>query len=103
MTRLQRLSTLLPPARCFICPPRAAEAPRCPCPARAPSPTCSAPPAFPPLPADKLFQRPEELPSLACRRRYIDAMLAARDMKSSTSDVTKRMAEDDKVRLVRER
>jgi len=35
--------------------------------------------------------------------RYIDAMLAARDMKSNHSDLAKRVAEEDKPRLVRER
>lgn len=45
--------------------------------------------------------------SLAClrprRRRYLDAMLASRDMRANSTDFARRVAEDDKSRLVRER
>lgn len=41
------------------------------------------------------------MPPVSCR--YIDAMLTQRDMKSNHSELAQRMAEDDKVRLVRDR
>lgn len=50
-----------------------------------------------------LFKDTATLPSLACRRRFIDAMLVQREIKAGASDFAQRIATEDKGRLVRDR
>jgi hypothetical protein len=50
-----------------------------------------------------LFKDTETLPSLVCRRRFLDAMLVQRDLKLGASEFAKRIAPEDQNRLVRDR
>ena len=50
-----------------------------------------------------LFKDTAALPSLVCRRRFLDAMLVQREFKAGSSDFAKRVLPEDQARLVRDR
>jgi len=50
-----------------------------------------------------LFKDTATLPSLVCRRRFLDAMLVQREFKAGATDFAKRVAVEDQNRLVRDR